>query len=284
MSDSLQQQQRGIVYIVTGSRKYYSELKKSVDSLLKQGYNGSIRIVAENASHISAYRFNRQIEIYNVPKNKETSFSFSRKLKTQLYDYSPFAETLYLDTDTEILKPIDDIWNYLNDSNFVLATDILETLEEVSLKGNYLIDDVVKTRTVCPPDSKHFNAGVILFRRCGETKNLFEHWTNEWSIFRDRDQLALIRAIFHSRIKVRTLPNLYNAWYFNSQNISEVVVYHYWQSKKPVTPLMLRVLRWIKPMVPQPIVAWHETQYKARELRRKEELHKTINAYVTNKD
>lgn len=288
MSDLARQPLRGVVYIVTGSRKYYFELKKSIDSLLKQGYSGPIRIVAERASYISSYNSYDQVEIYEVPKKEETSFSLSRRLKTQLYDYSPFAETLFLDTDTVILKPIDSVWEYLNSSNFILSTDILETLADVFwtevIGGNYLFEDAVYTRAICPLDSKLFNAGVILFRRCAETKNLFEIWTKEWSRFRHRDQLALVRAIFHSRINVKALPSIYNAYTLDSQNASEVVVYHYWQGKKPEPSLLLRFLRWIKPIVPSPIVAWHEGRYQATELRGKEEHYKKICAYEKEKE
>ncbi|UBF30168.1 hypothetical protein K9N68_39180 (plasmid) [Kovacikia minuta CCNUW1] len=141
-------------------------------------------------------------EVWRLPDAME-----SRLVKTSLPELVEFDETLYLDADVLPIQPLQPIWEFLQRGVISLAIDVNKTLAQCDHVGT---EEKAYTLQRCPADSVQFNSGVMLWRRCPEVLGLFETWKEEWIRFQRQDQLALLRAIQATAIKLVELPEVYN--------------------------------------------------------------------------
>jgi len=135
----------------------------------------------------------------------------ARTHKTRMYELSPFAETLYLDADTEAVASPQGGFDLLRLVDIVLAQDydrrvcerhranhdpqeFITTIAEVGLDGDLL----------------YYNSGVIFFKRNLRTLNLFTAWHAEWQRWRKHDQLAFVRALYHNPVRIATVREMWN--------------------------------------------------------------------------
>jgi alpha-N-acetylglucosamine transferase len=105
-----------------------------------------------------------------------------RIVKMSINTLSPYDETLFLDVDIIITKPIDDIWNYLDNTDFALSI-----------------------QNMAP---HQYNSGVMLFRKSDAVDNLFKLWRSYWR--GKYDQIALRQAIDSCNMRLSILPSIYN--------------------------------------------------------------------------
>jgi Nucleotide-diphospho-sugar transferase len=147
------------------------------------------------------------INVVEIIPNQSIGNFQSRNLKTRLIDLSPYAETLYIDSDILPLKPIDPIWGYFDQADMVMALDRLPTIGECDHIGtaekNYTLESL-------PASTTHYNSGVMLWRKTPLTQKLFWQWQQEWTRFQKQDQLALVRAIAQIQLPIAQLPVNYN--------------------------------------------------------------------------
>ena len=148
---------RGILTIAIG-KKYISQAKFLAYSCIINSPK-TIRAVITDRS-------NELINFYNIiiPFNsKDDPFS----LKTRLIEFSPFDQTLFLDADSLLINDIDDYWNFFTDGNYLYEGAKLFT-------GKWYFD----IKTVCKLFNLEwipkFNSGMILYRKCKETQNIFQ--------------------------------------------------------------------------------------------------------------
>ena len=229
---------KGLVYIVTGHRQYYRECLRSVQSLYGSGYQGSTLITAEDPNMLGQLRNSAKIRIEKIPL-KGNSHELSRRMKTTMAQWTPFSDTLYLDTDTIIQRPIDAIWDILDGSSMGLSLDDIPTLGDVLktcvLTGRYSLDEAAYTRKICSPISPQYNGGVFLFHKCCSTEEFFSIWEKEWLRFKHLDQLALMRAITITNVGVGLLDATYNSpKSVQVENKGKAVIFHYWDYRRPV--------------------------------------------------
>jgi len=71
--------------------------------------------------------------------SRATGFA-SRAYKTQLNRYSPFEESLYLDTDTIVTRRLDALWSYLDRAPLAAALDIHRTVGPAVWLSRGIID------------------------------------------------------------------------------------------------------------------------------------------------
>lgn len=134
--------------------------------------------------------------------------------KTRIYDLAPadWEYVLYLDADTEIIAPVDFLF------------DALRSGWELVITKNP--DKYVSTRWMHRPDNQdevdqtfkelgydnllQWNGGVFAFRRCPRVKGFFDAWHEEWQRWGGRDQAALLRAMWRKPLRVLTLGNEWN--------------------------------------------------------------------------
>jgi hypothetical protein len=216
---------RGILYLVTGRRVFYTECVKSITSLRAQGNTDRILVFAENPANISGLDVVADVEVRKAPIEGTTGFELSRLLKTCMYELSPFDQTLYLDADTMILRPIEGIWSYIVQAPVAAALDIYPTIADRP-KSRWTDEEMAETLRECMPKSKHYNAGILLFRRDPDAARLFVEWKREWEKFRSIDQLAFVRAVSSVGIDIKTIPPEYNSRLRSSPAMLNVVIYH----------------------------------------------------------
>jgi len=139
-------------------------------------------------------------------RNRQSCFP-SRQIKTRLYAYSPYEETLFLDADILPFQPIAGLWDYLGESDFAM---VLDRLPLVSLCDHIAQEEKAYTLQILEKDAVQFNSGVMLWRNTPVVQQLFQQWYEEWCKFQRHDQLALVRAIHTTQISVTKLPKTYN--------------------------------------------------------------------------
>jgi hypothetical protein len=219
-----------VVYVVTGKHRFYLECKRSILSLRAQGYEGPILVLAERPTWLGGNLGGSHVRLLVL--EGACGYRLARAAKTRLGLLSPFVETLSLDTDTTILKPVDGIWKFLETAPVAFARDVDPTLSDVLrtnvLNGGYSLQEAEYTRRLCPATTWQPNSGVMLFRRCPQVRTLFEAWTAEWDRFQCRDQLALMRALVRTDIPVAVLPPQYNAHRAGAHGANGAVIHHYW--------------------------------------------------------
>jgi lipopolysaccharide biosynthesis glycosyltransferase len=166
-----------------------------------------------------------------IPRNARKP---SRWIKTQLASFSPYTQTLAIDADTIILKPIDAIWNHLRKRPVAAAIDRNPTLATVN-HGRYR--EFRHTVRRHPATSPHYNTGVLLWRKSRSADALFEEWHREWQRFGHIDQLAFIRAVRNTGITPAKLPARFNypqvlAPDVNTALRKSVVIWHFCEFKR----------------------------------------------------
>jgi len=144
-------------------------------------------------------------KIYNAKGLNDKAAS--RSLKTMLNMCSQFSKTLYLDCDTLVVKPIDDIWNYLQDATFSFRKDRTPTVERCD---HAYPDERNYTVELLGRDAVQYNGGIFMWHAGHAADYLFNRWHEEWTKFKHIDQLSLARAVASVKPTVCEYPDVYN--------------------------------------------------------------------------
>ena len=201
--------ENGVVYIGIGL-PYLALAFSSFESLRRFHPDIPVVIYTDHVSFSKVKRFpnmwasfDRLYVVDLTPKN-------NRFGKVSLFDWSPFAKTLFLDADTEVVSAITDIFEYLDYFDFAVRLyysglkSSLKAKRRVSLLGE-------KWTSGSMP---HWNSGVFAFRKCSNVEYLFQLWRDYLSNHSDKgirsDQGALVEAIFRSPVRVLSLDARWN--------------------------------------------------------------------------
>lgn len=164
-----------------------------------------------------------------------------RRAKLRAYELAPaeWQSILYLDADTEITAPVYQFFQWIEDGwELVICRDVGETLHSFQRKNNLLELRQLETQ-VGTLYALQFNGGVWSFGRCDATKSFMERWRKEWEIHAQRDQGALIRALYAAPLKIYVLENEWNCFTKYTPNTVCAGVMHYpgdarrWEGKLP---------------------------------------------------
>lgn len=164
-----------------------------------------------------------------------------RRAKLRAYELAPaeWQSVLYLDADTEVVAPVYPFFQWVEDGwEFVICRDVGETLHSFQRKNN--IDELEQVEaTVGTLYALQFNGGVWAFRRCAATQRFFERWWREWEVHAQRDQGALIRALYSEPIRIFVLGNEWNKFPKYTPTVETAGIMHYpgdarrWDGKLP---------------------------------------------------
>lgn len=164
-----------------------------------------------------------------------------RRAKLRAYELAPaeWQSVLYLDADTEIVAPVHQFFEWIEDGwELVICRDVGETLHSFQRKNN-LRELVQVENAVGTLYALQFNGGVWAFRRCEAVKAFMERWRREWEVHAQRDQGALIRALYASPIKIFVLGNEWNKFPKYTPDVEAAGILHYpgdarrWEGKLP---------------------------------------------------
>lgn len=127
---------------------------------------------------------------------------------------SPFNRTLYLDADTYVCAPLDRLFALLDQFDIAAAHAPLRITAPVPS---------------VPDGFPELNAGVIAFRSRDAVSTFFADWLAayrrdlERGIWQESDQPAFRERLFHSGLRLATLPPEWNCRY-NSPGFAEGMV------------------------------------------------------------
>lgn len=181
----------GVMYVATG-RRHLDEMMQSVHSLRK--YMPDLPVILyTDQKNIPSDVFD-EIRMMENPRH-----SFMDKI-APLCD-SPFERTLFLDTDTLICAPIDDLFQLLDRYDLAVT------------HAPYRHDRPFST----PTCFAELNTGVVAYRNTEDVRKMFQHWLAlyEQEVAEtgklDSDQPAFRAAMYQSpAVSLYVLPSEYN--------------------------------------------------------------------------
>jgi hypothetical protein len=146
----------------------------------------------------------------------------NRNAKLDIYHYSPFSKTLYLDCDTFVLSDISDMSFFLDHFDVSLR----HILRPVIDSNKKLFNGTMRLG-----DAGAFNGGVIGFRKGENVERFFNCWGERFKALGFRqDQPSLVEAVFDSDIRLLPLPEKWNmgdTWLRKRQSRDDVIIWHY---------------------------------------------------------
>lgn len=212
---------RGVIYCCHGNGKFLAEAIISAKSVnraspslkicLFHGYSASIL-----SSHDTSIF--TDIEEIQFPDNMSERFAGHMKGflgKLCAIKDSPYDHTLFLDTDTKIIKPIDSMFDLLEKFDIGIAPG---PMTQKPVNGEDLLNEI-------PDTFPEVNTGVILYRKTPKMVAFLEEWkvtflTNKDGLYRMHgkggDQVSL-RYLLWSNEDIRMhifscqgVPNMFN--------------------------------------------------------------------------
>lgn len=206
---------QGVLYMCFG-RNAQSDLIRSMASLRNTGSTLPIAVVGDQKIEGTTF----------IPWEGESPFDYSKKphfqfragrIKPFLSGYSPFNQTLYVDTDTTFLASPDKAFGFLNNWDFVIAQERLLLSQLYNRKGAGWEHDIAERDATIEAfgggngDFPFWNSGVFFWRNTRYARGLFKLWYEEWIKFQGWDeQKALMRAGNRSRARIFVLGEIWN--------------------------------------------------------------------------
>ena len=127
------------------------------------------------------------------------SGEMGRQAKIRAMLESPYEQTLYLDTDTYICQPCEDIFWALDLYDLAVAHE--------AYRNEYKFEEF-------PGSFPAFNSGVVVFKKTPAVTKFLADWEesyiNVFSKKRKADQPAFRHTLFHSGLRFYVLPCEYN--------------------------------------------------------------------------
>lgn len=154
-----------------------------------------------------------------------------RRAKLKAYELTPaeWRAVLYLDADTEVVAPIYRYFEWIEDGwEFVICKDphLMDTMHSFQRPNNAPEVEEVRKK-VKTLNALQYNGGVWAFGRNERVAAFFQRWQMEWEKYAQRDQGALIRAMYAEPLKVLVLGNQWNTFPKYTRNIQTAGLMHY---------------------------------------------------------
>ena len=252
--------ERGVLYLSTGdaeqnemlkiSRRFLAKVEQSLPVKIATDRPDDLLFAEERLSAASCHAWASRVATGASPRalvqcvESRPGFE-SRLYKTRLNKFSPFATTLFLDNDTIVRAPIDDIWSAVQETAIAAAVDIQEQVGMAIRSAVHFKqlsrEEEQRTREMCRQDQIYFNTGVLLWKASDEADRFFACWQEEWEQFRQRDQFAFARAVARTNTRVTILPRKFNfpvLKELKEDEAAEGTILHFWMP--PKRSIMLR--------------------------------------------
>lgn len=154
-----------------------------------------------------------------------------RRAKLQAYENSPaeWDSVLYLDADTEVVGDIRFYFQLIEDGwEFVICKDphLMDTMHAFERSNNKAELAQVK-EAVYTLHTLQYNGGVWAFGRSARIQRFFRRWQAEWERHAQRDQGALIRAMYTEPLRVYVLGNEWNTFPKYTKGIKTAGLLHH---------------------------------------------------------
>ncbi len=181
------------MYVASGA-KYIRAAMRSADSVRRHCPDLPIHLFADWERH--GFAFGADAAPFTSVASIDNPH---RRSKVDHLARSPFARTLYLDTDTVVKGDVRPVFELLDRFDMALA------------HAHRRARPSVQWQTAVPAAYPQFNAGVILFRNTPAVSALLEDWSRAYAMagFAE-DQPTLRELLWLSDLRVATLPPEYN--------------------------------------------------------------------------
>jgi hypothetical protein len=184
--------QNGVIYIAFGER-YVGEAIFSAESLKQQS---DLPITLFTDLGVSSPFIDSVVKIN--PEHKRAKVDFIGE--------SPYERTLYLDSDTKIVRDISDVFGILDKFDVAAAHDHSRKTSRWSSK--------VPAYAAIPYAFPEYNGGVLLFRRSEAAQAFLALWRTRFHenkhLTNGQDQATLRISLWESDVKLHTLPPEFN--------------------------------------------------------------------------
>ncbi len=125
-----------------------------------------------------------------------------------------WKEILYLDADTELIAPVYPLFNWIHDGwDMLICRDVYPRGTLGGMRGRYEAAETQATyNLVYTWELMQLNGGVFCYQRNARTERLFKAWQKEYERWLQRDQGALMRALYQNPLKLLVLGNEWNTF------------------------------------------------------------------------
>jgi hypothetical protein len=183
----------GILYICGDHEPYYSDGIKSAKSAKKVMPDIPVAIVTDRE------------DVHDVFDQKiyRSDMSYAFEDKARYMSESPFDKTLYVDTDTYFVEPIDELWGLLDYYDLAACHTNHRRYD-----GNI------------PVPVSEYNTGVLLFNSAEPARDVLQTWEERYGTLDKpgeypNDQASFRSAVFHheaerGELTFYTLPREFN--------------------------------------------------------------------------
>lgn len=208
---------QGLLYVAFGE-PYVAMALNSVRTLRETGSRLPVAVV----SSTPASRLSRQAQRALGPmqwQHVDIPTDRNREVKTSAIDYTPFARTLMIDCDTEIMRDVSAGFKLLE--HFDVCIKLNATGQRDPVKGSYTIDGIGIVAEL-----PHWNSGVLFFRRSEATTDFFRRWKSaHLAIGAPWDQVSLVQAVFQTEARVLSLDDRWNSQ--GKRPMRQAYIHHY---------------------------------------------------------
>jgi len=139
-----------------------------------------------------------------------------RRAKLRVYELAPaeWDTVLYLDADTEVVNPVYEFFEWVEDGwEMAICKDIAPNDVLGHIRAKVHPPEAAATMEITGTwNVLQLNGGVWSFRRCAAVRDFFRAWCAEWERWAQRDQGALIRAMYTHPLKLLLLGNEWNTF------------------------------------------------------------------------
>jgi hypothetical protein len=154
-----------------------------------------------------------------------------RRAKLKAYALAPaeWQSVLYLDADTVVVGDIRFYFQLVEDGwEFVICKDphLMDTMHAFR-RSNNLAELQETSQALYTLHTLQYNGGVWAFARKPQVARFFARWQAEWEKHAQRDQGALIRAMYTEPLRVYLLGNEWNTFPKYTKGIQTAGLMHY---------------------------------------------------------
>jgi lipopolysaccharide biosynthesis glycosyltransferase len=172
-----------------------------------------VRQAILSATSLRAASPNLHISLFSDVDPKASCFDHFRSIaitgwrcKVDYLPQSPYERTIYLDSDTRVVFPIDDVFDTLDRFDLAACQDFARKRRTMAAN--------VPPYAEIPYGLPEHNGGVIAYRRSEATEAFFQDWQKLYYEYREatlgQDQPSFRIALWRNDLRILTLPPEFN--------------------------------------------------------------------------
>jgi hypothetical protein len=209
---------RGIIFIVFGQE--YDRIAAHTIAISRQFVDCEISIITNLKERNKKWDEVKNVNfIYvDLPDNK------NREVKTQLYKYTPYDETIYCDCDCVFTKSgIEKLFNQFGDSNLILQLNKTGCWKDGKRYFKLYRDTIIELGLTLPLNI--YQGAIFAFKKDNDTVSFFDLWHEYWSrMGGGRDMPSLACAVKNSAVNHSVITIQDNFFIFGENE--NAIIYH----------------------------------------------------------